>query len=314
MSSEPTEWRSAVIDLISGMSAGAVNAVVGCPMDTIKVKMQTFPTENPSVRAALSKSVRVDGFFRGLYAGLAPFLLANVGENAVLFLAYGQSQRLIAFALGSEKDKMGPLANALAGSCASVFSAMWLCPTEHIKCRLQVRREMMTANLRLSGRDGVAADGGQIMLAARIAREEGFSGLYRGMRATWTREIPGYFCFFLGYEGTKSIISWVEAKEKEDITFGENMLCGSMAGASFWLGIFPIDSIKSRIQVLGNSGSMADVAREIMRSQGPLGFYKGCLPAIIRASMSNSFLLTTYEYVGKFLRSRMGDEIQHDGK
>ena len=308
MSSEPTEWRSAAIDLVSGMSAGAVNAVVGCPMDTIKVKMQTFPTENPSVRAAILKSVRTDGFFRGLYAGLTPFLLANVGENAVLFLAYGQSQRLVAFALGTERDKMGPVSNALAGSCASVFSAMWLCPTEHIKCRLQVRREMMKANPEMSG-----AGHGQITLAARMVREEGVVGLYRGMRATWAREIPGYFCFFLGYEGTKALISWGKAKEKEDITFGENMLCGSMAGTSFWLGIFPIDSIKSRIQVLGNSGSMADVAREIMRTQGPLGFYKGCLPAVIRASMSNSFLLTTYEYVGKFLRSRIGDEIQVDG-
>lgn len=312
MSSEPTPWRSAAVDLVAGMSAGAVNAVVGCPMDTIKVKMQTFPTDNPSVRAAILKSVRMDGFFRGLYAGLTPFLLANVGENAVLFLAYGQSQRLVSSALGTEKDKMSPLANALAGSCASVFSAMWLCPTEHIKCRLQVRREMMKANPKMSG--ATSGNGHvQITLAARMVREEGVSGLYRGMRATWTREIPGYFCFFLGYEGTKAFISWAKVKEKEDITFGENMLCGSMAGASFWLAIFPIDSIKSRIQVLGNTGSMADVAREIMRTQGPLGFYKGCLPAVIRASMSNCFLLTTYEYVGKFLRSRIGDEIQDDG-
>ena len=166
----------------------------------------------------------------------------------------------------------------------------------------------MKANPEMSG-----AGHGQITLAARMVREEGVVGLYRGMRATWAREIPGYFCFFLGYEGTKALISWGKAKEKEDITFGENMLCGSMAGTSFWLGIFPIDSIKSRIQVLGNSGSMADVAREIMRTQGLLGFYKGCLPAVIRASMSNSFLLTTYEYVGKFLRSRIGDEIQDDG-
>ena len=307
MSSEPTQWSSAAVDLVSGMSAGAVNAVVGCPMDTIKVKMQTFPTENASVRSAILKSVRADGV-RGLYAGLTPFLLANVGENAVLFLAYGQSQRFVAMAFGMEKEKMGPLANALAGSCASVFSAMWLCPTEHIKCRLQVRREMMNAGAEMSRSGGP----GQITLAGRMVREEGVSGLYRGMKATWTREIPGYFCFFLGYEGTKGLISWAKSKEKDDITFGENMLCGSMAGTSFWLGIFPIDSIKSRIQVLGNSGSMADVAREIMRTQGPLGFYKGCLPAVIRASMSNSFLLTTYEYVGKYLRSRIGDKIQDD--
>ena len=222
------------------MSAGAVNAVVGCPMDTIKVKMQTFPTANSSVRVAVLRSVRTEGFFRGLYAGLTPFLLANIGENAVLFLAYGQSQRLVSFALGTEKEKMPPLGNALAGSCAAVFSAMWLCPTEHIKCHLQVRREMMASDAHRS------SDNGPIKLAARIVRDEGIWGLYRGMRATWSREIPGYFCFFLGYEGTKSVVAWAKNKEKENITFGENMLCGSVAGASFWLGIFPIDSIKVR--------------------------------------------------------------------
>ena len=70
--------------------------------------------------------------------------------------------------------------------------------------------------------------------------------------------------------------------------------------------------LQSRIQVLGNSGTMTDVAKEIMRTQGPLGFYKGCLPAVIRASMSNGFLLTTYEFVSKFLKMQTGHEIKEE--
>jgi solute carrier family 25 ornithine transporter 2/15 len=291
-------WQLAAIDLIAGMSAGAINALVGCPMDTVKVKMQTFPVDNPSVRSAIMQSLRRDGFFRGLYAGLTPFLLANMGENAILFLAYGQSQRLVAYGLGQEVDKLKPVGNALAGSCASVFSAMWLCPTEHIKCQLQVRREM-------AQRDPSLKMVGPVTLSGHIIRTEGIWGLFRGMRATWSREIPGYFCFFLGYEGTKSAICWALAKEKEDVTMAENMVCGSMAGTCFWTGIFPIDSIKSRIQVLGNTGTMLDVAKDIMRTQGPMGFYKGMLPAVIRASMSNGFLLTTYEFVSRFLKRQI---------
>lgn len=44
--------KSAAIDLIAGMCAGTVNVVVGLPMDTIKVKMQTFPVDNPKVGPA----------------------------------------------------------------------------------------------------------------------------------------------------------------------------------------------------------------------------------------------------------------------
>ncbi len=291
-------WQLAAVDLVSGMSAGAVNALVGCPMDTVKVKMQTFPKDNPSVTNTVVHTLRTAGFFRGLYAGLTPFLLANVGENAVLFVAYGQSQKFVSYLLGQEKERMSPFGNAAAGSCAAVFSAMWLCPTEHVKCQLQVRREM-------AKRDPSLKMIGPTALTREILRTEGPGGLYKGMRATWSREIPGYFCFFLGYEGTKYSMCWASNKEKEDITFAENMVCGSMAGASFWLGIFPIDSIKSRIQVLGNTGGMLSVAKEIMATQGPLGFYKGCLPAVVRASMSNGFLLTTYEFVSRFLKRQL---------
>ena len=55
--------------------------------------------------------------------------------------------------------------------------------------------------------------------------------------------------------------------------------------------------LQSRIQVLGNSGTMTDVAKEIMRAQGPLGFYKGCLPAVIRASDKMRWCLFTLHYI-----------------
>ena len=41
--------REAAVDLLSGMCAGSVNVAVGLPMDTVKVKMQTFPKEHPKV-------------------------------------------------------------------------------------------------------------------------------------------------------------------------------------------------------------------------------------------------------------------------
>ena len=132
-------FQDVAVDLASGMAGGCVNVVVGLPMDTIKVKMQTFPKQNPAVLSTLVGVIRHEGFFRGLYAGATPSLVANVGENAVLFVAYAQCQKLVARMTGKEGDgQLSPLENAVAGSLAAFFSAMWLCPTEHIKCQLQV--------------------------------------------------------------------------------------------------------------------------------------------------------------------------------
>lgn len=38
-------------------------------------------------------------------------------------------------------NKMTSLQNAVSGSMAAIFAALVLCPTELIKCRLQVQRE-----------------------------------------------------------------------------------------------------------------------------------------------------------------------------
>lgn len=287
--------REFLIDLFSGMCAGVVNVMIGLPMDTVKVKMQTFPKENPTILKTFYRVARQDGLLRGLYAGTVPSLMANVGENAVLFVAYGQCQRLVARACGLHNiEDLHPVGNAVAGSCSAVFSALWLCPTEHVKCQLQVLRE-------LKKKDPSVKMVGPFKLTRNILREEGLGGLFLGLKPTWSREIPGYFCFFFGYEASKVIIAYGLKTPKEDLGVMPTMLCGSMAGVCFWTGIFPIDSVKSRIQVMGKEGTMREIARGIYEKQGLMGFYRGWLPAVIRAFPATASLLATYEFVSAYI-------------
>ena len=41
----------------------------------------------------------------------------------------------------------------------------------------------------------------------QILREDGVPGLFRGLTATFTREMPGYFFFFLAYEATRGLLA-----------------------------------------------------------------------------------------------------------
>lgn len=68
---------------------------VGQPFDTVKVKMQTFPTTYLSMVDCFKKTFKADGLARGLYAGTVPALIANVAENSVLFAGYGYCQKII---------------------------------------------------------------------------------------------------------------------------------------------------------------------------------------------------------------------------
>lgn len=64
---------------------GIALVYVSQPLDTVKVKMQTFPHLYKGMTNCLMETLRKDGVFRGWYAGTMPAIVANVSENSVLF-------------------------------------------------------------------------------------------------------------------------------------------------------------------------------------------------------------------------------------
>ena len=130
------------IDFISGSVGATASVYVGQPLDTLKVKMQTFPQLYPRLGLCFQQTLRQEGVVRGLYAGTVPSLAANVAENSILFAAYGACQKLVARAASVDQvDQLGLLHNGLAGFLAAFWSSLALCPTELVKCRLQASRE-----------------------------------------------------------------------------------------------------------------------------------------------------------------------------
>lgn len=112
------------------------------PLDTVKVKMQTFPILYTSMTNCFISTYKKDGIVRGLYAGTIPAVVANVAENSVLFAAYGGCQKFMALLQGKKDTKnLTVLDNAVSGFLAAFFSSFSLCPTELIKCKLQAMRE-----------------------------------------------------------------------------------------------------------------------------------------------------------------------------
>ena len=71
---------------------------VGQSLDTVKVKMQTFPHLYTNMFDCFRATFR-EGGLRALYAGTVPSLAANIAENSVLFAAYGVCQKAVAWAV-----------------------------------------------------------------------------------------------------------------------------------------------------------------------------------------------------------------------
>ncbi|CAF5123956.1 unnamed protein product, partial [Rotaria sp. Silwood1] len=105
-----------------------------------------------------------------------------------------------------------------------------------------------------------------INITRNIIRTEGIRGLFHGLTTTLVRECPGYGCFFGGYELTRTLLMHKNQK-KEDIGFIKTWISGGMAGICFWIVMFPIDAVKSRIQVFKPKMNFPKYTLQIIRNE-----------------------------------------------
>lgn len=148
--------------------------VVGQPFDTVKVRLQTSTTFKSSFEVLRHAAKSEQGLVGSLFAGMTPPLVTATIVNAIVFSVYGWSSRVVdrfaedyrdeyrsshprgnqlsypyslvpsslAPALLSNKDEnktLDFLKNFTCGSFAGLVQCLVICPTEHIKCRLQAQ-------------------------------------------------------------------------------------------------------------------------------------------------------------------------------
>ncbi|XP_032677362.1 mitochondrial ornithine transporter 1 [Odontomachus brunneus] len=293
--------KAGVIDFVAGSLGGAALVYVGQPLDTVKVKMQTFPTMYNGMVNCFLRTLRTDGIVRGLYAGTIPAVVANVAENSVLFAAYGGCQKAIAHLTGAQSVKeLNSISNAWAGFFAAFFSSLTLCPTELIKCKLQAMKEVEETKAATNAMDKTRRRVGPWNLTRQILREQGVRGLFTGLSSTIAREMPGYFFFFGGYEGTRELLA-TAGQSRDEIGWQKTMVAGAVGGIVLWLVIFPADVVKSRIQVKNLKTPALIVFKDIIRQEGIGALYNGLIPTLIRTIPATATLFVTVEYTKKIM-------------
>ncbi|KAM8976508.1 mitochondrial ornithine transporter 1-like [Pelodytes ibericus] len=297
----PAPAIQATIDLLAGAAGGTACVLSGQPFDTVKVKMQTFPSMYRGLIDCGIKTYSQVGL-RGFYRGTSPALLANIAENAVLFMSYGFCQRVVRTVCGLDrKTPLNDLQSAAAGSVASIFAALVLCPTELVKCRLQAMHELQLSGKIAQGENTVWS------VVKGIIHRRGPLGFYQGLVSTICREMPGYFFFFGGYELSRSFFA-SGGKSKDELGPVALMLSGGVGGVSLWLVVFPVDCIKSRIQVLSITGKQVGFMAtfsHIVKNEGISALYSGLKPTLIRAFPANGILFVTYEYSRKLMMKQV---------
>ncbi|XP_062393122.1 solute carrier family 25 member 15b [Sardina pilchardus] len=291
----------AIIDLTAGAVGGAACVFSGQPLDTAKVKMQTFPKLYRGFLHCFMSTYRQVGL-RGLYQGTTPALVANIAENSVLFMSYGFCQEVVRLLTGTARgEELSDVQKACAGSVASIFSSLVLCPTELVKCRLQAMHEMAATGKITSTQKSVWS------VVRSIWTVEGPQGFFQGLTTTIAREVPGYFCFFGAYELSRTAFADHFKCAKDDIGVAPIVFSGGLGGACLWLVVYPMDCVKSRIQVMSMLGQQAGFLKTFMtvfRTEGVRALYSGLTPTMLRTFPANGALFLGYEASRKFMMEK----------
>ncbi|XP_054005038.1 mitochondrial basic amino acids transporter-like isoform X1 [Hylaeus anthracinus] len=253
------------LDFVAGCVGGCAGVVVGYPLDTIKVHMQTQDYRNPKYKGNWDcfRSILAKESVVGLYRGMSS-PMAGVGlVNAIIFGVYGQTQKHI-----PNPDSL--FAHFIAGTLAGIAQTPICSPIELTKTRMQLQ----VSSTRFSG---------PLQCLKHTYKYEGIRGVFRGLGITFLREAPSFGIYFTTYEAL------TKTSENKPVSTGCMLLAGGLAGSASWMITYPLDVVKSRIQADSKRyAGMLDCLKQSVKAEGYSCLYRGLGSTILRAFPTNA--------------------------
>ncbi|CAG8378980.1 unnamed protein product [Penicillium salamii] len=229
--------------MLAGGIGGTCGDMLMHSLDTVKTRQQgdpTFPPKYTSMGQSYATIYRQEGLFRGLYGGVTPALLGSFPGTVIFFGCYEYTKRLMI------DSGINPSVAYLSGGFfADLAASIVYVPSEVLKTRLQLQGRHNNPHFNSGYNYRNMRDGFR-----QIVRQEGFSALFHGYKATIFRDLPFSALQFAFYEKEQSMAKdWVG---KRDIGLGLEILTAATAGGMAGVITCPMDVVKTRIQTQQN--------------------------------------------------------------
>ncbi|KAI0974696.1 mitochondrial carrier [Xylaria arbuscula] len=272
---------------------------------------------------------------KSFLAGAAAPSLGSGALNAILFVTYNRTEEALNQALlpAPSPDFAASDPNALFSTTGSNLWTTWLAgaagglaiwpvstPTELVKCKVQ--------HVSSSQSSSATTPLSSWHVAKTVLRTEGLRGLYQGGVVTAFRDSIGYGFYFWAFElGNRVMDSFLRQKSgyaASSVGVGgaegdgnrallgvfsiqeavKVILCGGIAGVVTWASVFPLDLIKTRVQIQAMSHlydtvpqrkGAVQIAKELYITEGPRAFFRGLMICSVRAFFVNAFQWPIYK-------------------
>lgn len=241
----------------------------------------------------------------GFWKGNVPAEGLYLSYGAVQFLAYrSTSQALSKIAEEGSIPMPGTVKSFISGAVAGTAATTVTYPLDLLRTRFAAQgTERVYNGLLASVRD--------------ITRHEGPAGFFRGLSAGIGQIVPYMGFFFALYEGLKPPLAIVH------LPFGSgDAVAGVMASVLSKSVVFPLDTVRKRLQVQGPTRSkyvggtripvyeqgVLSTIKMILRKEGTLGLYRGLTVSLVKAAPSSAVTMWAYERTMHLLGS-LDDEL-----
>ena len=301
--SRRTPTTVAAVDIFAGFCAGLNVTIVGHPLETIKVRLQTQPSPPnhvyDGVLDCVRKTLKWEGP-AGLYKGVAAPLGGQLFFRSLLFGVYAKYLAAM--------QARGPLSYfeyGLGGSLAWTIGTAIECPLQLASSQLQTQVLRVKA-AEAAGLPKPDTYKGVVDYIRRAPPAFGLRAVYRGLSVHLARNSLGGFMHFYWFEALRREYAKAAGKDVTKIGLLANMACGAIGGVFFWGCTFPIDAVKSAVQgdsldpKLARYTGAADAAKKLWAEGGIARLARGLDASLIRAVPANAVLLATASMVREY--------------
>ncbi|RWW85700.1 hypothetical protein BHE74_00005589 [Ensete ventricosum] len=291
------KWRFFVLGaaLFSGVSAALYPAVV------LKTRLQVAHPAPPCLCEAAS-ILRHEGP-RGFYRGFATSLAGNVPARVLYMGALEVTKSAVGTAtlrFGVPEPVASAAASAAAGLSAGVAAQIIWTPVDVVSQRLMVQGSS-AATAAAKYRGGVDA-------FKKILFSDGFRGLYRGFGMSILTYAPSHAVWWASYSLSQRLI-WGgigyhmgggELRPGQGTVVVVQGISAAVAGGASAVMTMPLDTIKTRMQVLDGGDERTTIGRTVrslLREGGWGACYRGLGPRWASMTLSATTMITTYEFL-----------------
>ncbi|XP_076898820.1 uncharacterized protein LOC143552490 [Bidens hawaiensis] len=287
------------------------------PIVVLKTRKQVLAKDMPCGKLAV-EIMKHEGC-KGFYKGFGTSLMGTIPARALYMGALEMTKSnvgCVTVKMGFSEAKAAAIANAAAGLSAAMAAQLVWTPIDVVSQRLMVQGGN-------SCHSAVRYNGG-IDAFRKIIQTDGVRGLYRGFgisiltyapsNAVWWAAYStahrafwgGIGCYYLKKEGNggggAGTGTGVGFTPDSKAVVAVQAVSAAMASGFSAVVTMPLDTIKTRLQVLDGEGSngkasIVQTVRNLVKEGGLSACYRGLGPRWASMSMSATTMITTYEYL-----------------